>query len=400
MTDPATQRAVRRTEDLLGRRAGLRLDAVMQRRLGLVLAQLATTRGVGPEVLAAGLEEDPGAFEAVLDAVTVQESSFFRDERQLGALAEVVLPIVGDPVVIWSAGCANGQEPWTLAMLLAEQGRAGTVVASDLSPAARQRTAAGIYPDRGLRGLSPARRDRFLQRHPEGWEVRPELRGRVSVVAHNLTDPPPPEAAAAQVVLCRNVLIYFTPEQLQAVLQRMERHLRPDGWLLLGFSESLWQLSTLFTLTPIGDSYAYRPAREPSAAPPSIVSSQECPPPRPTPEPVLPEPARPEPARPDAAPPDAPDELAAAEAALGRGDTAEAIRLARRVTFGDPDGPLGHLVLARALDAAGDPHAARRAWTSCRESVQACRRTSEVGGFRIDTLLGLVTERLNRKDRP
>ena len=94
----------------------------------------------------------------------MQETAFFRHPEQFEVLARDVLPTLPQPVKIWSAGCANGQEPFSLAMLLEEQGIAGSVIGTDLSTTALQRTVAARYVTRELSGLSPRRIARHLTR--------------------------------------------------------------------------------------------------------------------------------------------------------------------------------------------------------------------------------------------
>src|SRR6185312_14086517 len=101
------------------------------------------------------LEHDADAFQSLLDRITVQETSFFRDPGQFTALASILTSIV-EPVTIWSAGCANGQEAYSLAMTLAESGiEDWRVIASDISTSALSRTEEACYSERELRGLSP-----------------------------------------------------------------------------------------------------------------------------------------------------------------------------------------------------------------------------------------------------
>ena len=103
------------------------------------------------------LAEGGDALQGLLNRVTVQETAFFRHPEQFEVLARDVLPTLPQPVNIWSAGCANGQEPFSLAMLLEEQGIAGSVIGTDLSTTALQRTVAARYVARELSGLSPRR---------------------------------------------------------------------------------------------------------------------------------------------------------------------------------------------------------------------------------------------------
>ena len=166
--------------------------------------------------------------QGLLNRVTVQETAFFRHPEQFEVLARDVLPTLPRPVKIWSAGCANGQEPFSLAMLLEEQGIAGSVIGTDLSTTALQRTVAARYVTRELSGLSPRRIARHLTRTRDSWQINPAIRGRVRTLYHNLLDPLPLEVQSCQVIFCRNVLIYLSPDHTRAFLRADRRHVPPE----------------------------------------------------------------------------------------------------------------------------------------------------------------------------
>jgi chemotaxis protein methyltransferase CheR len=187
---------------LLAERTGLRLSDGLRARLAVHLEAAARASGQAPERYAAGLAGDPDAFQAVLDRVTVQESGFFRHPDQFAALGRQVLPALEGPVVVWSAGCANGQEAYSLAMELAASGRADwQVLATDVSAAAVARARAGRYSTAELAGLPPVHR-RWLRPAGELWEVDPALRRRVRVERATLTAHFPVEPGRCQVVFC------------------------------------------------------------------------------------------------------------------------------------------------------------------------------------------------------
>ena len=200
------------------------------------------------------------ALQAVLDELTVQETSFFRDPAQFAAFRRDVVPTLHSPLTVWSAGCAGGHEPYSIAMVLAESGIASwRVVASDISSRALRQAQAARYEERQLAGLGEAERSRYLRRAGAQWEVVPELREKVTVFRHNLIrDPIPPQAAGAEVVFCRNVLIYFDRPDVLAALERIATTMDPRGWVFLGYSESLWQVSERFHLVRVGSAFAYR----------------------------------------------------------------------------------------------------------------------------------------------
>ena len=173
----------------------------------------------------------------LVEHAVVGETYFYRHPEQLAALTRVLLlgrPL-DRPLRIWSAGCATGEEPYTLAMLLLEAGRgqAGDqVLATDVSARALAAARAGQYGEWSLRRLEPALRGRFFRAAGRGLTVTGEVRSPVEFRRHNLVTGPPP-GDGFDLVVCRNVLIYFTAATAAAVLERLIASLRPGGWLLV-----------------------------------------------------------------------------------------------------------------------------------------------------------------------
>ena len=227
--------------EFVQRTVGLHLDPAQRHRLDYWLHRTAAQRGVPDQTIVEEIAAEGPALQACLDELTVQETSFFRDPAQLAAFRRDVVPTLHSPLTVWSAGCAWGHEPYTIAMMLAESGIAEwRVVASDISSRALRQAASGRYEERQLTGLGETERSRYLRKTGDHWEIVPELRSRVTVFRHNLIrDPAPAQAAGAEVVFCRNVLIYFDKPTQQAVVERLASHLRPGGYLLLGHSESM-----------------------------------------------------------------------------------------------------------------------------------------------------------------
>jgi chemotaxis protein methyltransferase CheR len=386
---------------VLSRRVGLRFDPALRARLAHAFNNAVWASGLTEQEYAQTLESNGQVLQDLLDEITVQETSFFRDPSQFEALATDVLPRLRGPLTVWSAGCANGQEPYSLAMTLIESGRGDSmVIATDVSTRAIARARVGRYQEREMRGLSNARRERFFTRDGGMWQVRPELLDRVSVHHHNLSvDPPPASPGGCQVVFCRNVLIYFERDDVVRVIARIHDLLPPEGFLFLGYSESLWQVTDLFRLGRTGRAFVYqradsaeatdrrraerrapeinpRPPRsevrgrrsaqraraDASGSQPERRTTQAAPRWSDTAPPARPGVGRGRPA-------DVAAELAAGEAALAAGDSASAISAFRRAAFLDPAEPLGHLSLALALEAGGDAPAAERAYRAARTAL-------------------------------
>jgi chemotaxis methyl-accepting protein methylase len=380
---------------LLARRVGLRLDPAIRGRLARAVRDEAERRAESMADYVAQLDRDPVALQDLLNRVTVQETSFFRDPGQFLAFANEVLPYLveqGSPVHVWSAGCANGQEAYSLAMVLAENGRTDwQVVATDISTKALSRTAAGRYAERELRGLSPERKARHLipvADTPGMWEVAPSLRRRVCTLRHNLAaDPPPIPPGGCQVVFCRNVLIYFGHADVVQFLDRLSTWLPPGGHLFLGYSESLWLVSDRFHLVRLGGAFAYRCGPVPTRdAATKRARAETSPPPRTAPRAAERSPS-PRSQQSEAG------LLAEGEAAMGAGDYTGAVTAFRKAAFLEPDQPVAHLSLGLALDALGDLKAARRAYAAARAAVDrgdtaAIETTLE--GYGLDELRRLL----------
>jgi chemotaxis protein methyltransferase CheR len=160
--DAALEAAVDEVAGLLNTRIGLRPEPILRGRLRRALRDEALAHGHDPQAHVSILRSQQDALQRLLNRVTVQETGFFRHPEHFEVLARDVLPGLPEPVTIWSAGCANGQEAYGLAMVLEEQRVAGSVIATDLSTTALHRTAAVCYSAREVTGLSPARIARHL----------------------------------------------------------------------------------------------------------------------------------------------------------------------------------------------------------------------------------------------
>ena len=210
-------------------------------------------------------ELEPGAFvraaadpvrgrdlmQRLIDEVTVQETTFVRDRAQLDSIPWSGLLLsaqaAGSAVIrVWSAGCATGEEPYTLALLAAEAFAPAhppvDVLGTDISSRALAAAQAGRYRERAVRALDDRLRRRYLQQQADGtYLVGDHLRKLVRYRRHNLArDPlPPPGEAGFDVITCRNVLIYFEEPAAERVLERLDHSLRPGGKLLLGAADAL-----------------------------------------------------------------------------------------------------------------------------------------------------------------
>jgi chemotaxis protein methyltransferase CheR len=206
-----------------------------------------------------------------IDAVSTNETYFFREDKHFAALSRIILPELlrtEKRVQIWSAGCSTGEEAYTLRIVADEAARAAggadvQIVGTDISTTVIGRAREGIYHDRALRLVPAAMLARyFIPARDGAYQVRPETRARVDFRVHNLfTDPPP--ADRINVIFCRNVMIYFD-KRTQATLvdEIFARAIRPDGYLFIGHSESISGFSKRFRYAAILKAPIYRPKGE------------------------------------------------------------------------------------------------------------------------------------------
>ena len=197
----------------------------------------------------------------VVDQLTTNETYFFREDFQLKTFVEDILPeirkrkeIEGKKTLrIWSAGCSSGEEPYTIAMLLLSQPWLRSwnveVVGTDISQRVLHMALEGVYGDASFRSTDPQQKARFFTENEGKWRVNDEVRNLVSISYLNLFDASRIGLLGKMdVIFCRNVIIYFDPAGKKSVVESFLQRLVPDGFLLLGHSESLINLSTSFQL--------------------------------------------------------------------------------------------------------------------------------------------------------
>jgi chemotaxis protein methyltransferase CheR len=375
---------------------GMRDSAVSTIRLRHAAAALAAESGITLSALPARLGVDPVLRQSLIDRITVQESQFFRDASFFDALRTRILPQLAGPLTVWSAACAHGQEAWSVAMMLAEAGRRDwRIHATDVSSRALARARSARFAQRELRGLSAARRDRFMVADDAGYTVSPTLREYVTFAEHNLVrHDPPPQIAAARLVLLRNVLIYFEDAEIARLFHRLARILAPGAWVALGGSEILHPVAG-FELIHIDGLYAYRATGDRATG--DRITVTDVAHHRPAAHAATP------PVRGTVAPAQTREQLLAdAERHAGAGEHGLAVACFRRLVYLDPEDLGARLALALAFDAAGEREAARRGY---RATVAAlARRTPEqmperLAGYGIDEVRGLLAERLDGEER-
>jgi chemotaxis protein methyltransferase CheR len=305
--------------------------------------------------LSANPTEGPALVAGFLDEATIKETFFLRDAGQLEgiswpALLRQARHEGSDRIRVWSAACATGEEPYSLALLacdaLGSLQPPLTIVATDISGEALARARAGEYRMRSVRHLDPAQRRRYFRSDGDKLVVGEALRALVTFAPHNLVlDPSPPRGQAPfHLILCRNVLIYFDAETVERVIASLEHALTPRGAVVLGAADALCgsarRLRALVATTPSRPPYpaaADRALRRPLGREQSLI------------EPLV-------------HPSDALGCLLQGLGELESGDARSAVLSLRRALYLEPLLGLAAFQLGRAHEALGDRTAAERAY--------------------------------------
>jgi chemotaxis protein methyltransferase CheR len=385
------------------------------------------------------IEADPRLREELAAAVTIGETYFMRDLEQFSVLREVVLPQLiaahGADLRIWSAGCSTGEEPYSLAIVLAEMGAHlnWPITATDINRAVLERATLASYGEWSFRGVDPALRARYFVSDGKRFRVRDELRQRVRFDWLNLATPDYPSLwsgiAGMHLIVCRNVLIYFTPRAIGSVAGRLHASLANDGWLMLGAADPPLAEHAPLESRDIRGRLLYRRRSEHGGRPvlPPVPRSAAA---QPTPERRHAPRVRPE--RPDAdqqpsdvlkiraladaglhreaaelataasarAPLDAELQYLSAAICLERGQNEQAAALARRALDLDPTLAVAAIVLGNALRRSGQLRSAGAAYRSASVALAQMPKDQRVplgdgeaaGGLRrtVEALISLV----------
>ena len=249
--------------DLPEGRLGILREAAERRRRAAGLASLDEY----VRALASGALR--GEWEVLASLVTIKESSFYRAPQQWERIRGTVLPelvrrrAATRRLRAWSAACAAGEEPATLALVLADTpelaGWDWSILATDLDSEALAQAGRGLYGERALAGVPAAQRAAWFAPRGRLHELDPRLREHIRYQPVNLARLPwrlPEERF--DLILLRNVLIYFRAELQREVVEAAARRLAPDGWLFLGGSETLWRIQETLEPHDLGDCFAYR----------------------------------------------------------------------------------------------------------------------------------------------
>jgi len=219
---------------------------------------------------------DPKLITDVVEAMTTNESFFFRDQKPFDQFRNVMLPALMESraqrkqLRIWSAACSSGQEPYSLAMILKDmdaklKGWRIEILATDLSRDILKRAEQGLYTQFEVqRGLPIQLLAKYFTQEGDRWRISQDIRRMVQFRAHNLLEDPR-SLGKFDIVFCRNVLIYFDQETKARVLNQMADLLPDDGYLVLGGAETVLGISDRFRTLP-GQRGLYAPASARSVA--------------------------------------------------------------------------------------------------------------------------------------
>ena len=238
---------------LLEARTGQQLTMSRRWRIETALSALMRERGIGTldeliTILVMGKE--PNLSQQVVEALLNNETYFFRDRAPFDLLQRYALPELAQRrekarrLRIWSAGCSTGQEVYSLAMLFAEEpqkwvGWTIDILGTDVSTACVDRARHGIYSQFEVqRGLGINQTIKWFEECSEGWRAVETLRKPVRFQVHNILEPAP-HPGGFDIVLCRNVLLYLSPEKKTLSFERIATAMAEDGWLMLGAGETV-----------------------------------------------------------------------------------------------------------------------------------------------------------------
>jgi chemotaxis protein methyltransferase CheR len=277
IADLASFTAVR---DLIESRCGLRFDDSQRASLSASVEARMQQLGLASENeyfdrlrgAASGIVENE--LRNLLNLVTVTETCFFRDAAQFRLLRELIVPaliaersraIGPKKIRIWSAGCSSGEEAYSIAITLDDMGVFNKysdwvfeIVGTDLNSEALEKAHAGVYATRAVRNVEGRLLDTYFAREGKTFALSDAIKKRVRFEFGNLMHTPMPTTGPQDIVFCKNVAIYFSVDVARKLIAGLRDTLAPDGYLLLGHAESLWQMSEGFTLIEHERAFAYQ----------------------------------------------------------------------------------------------------------------------------------------------
>jgi len=261
--------------ELLRSRCGLHFAAesrfLLEKRVARRLRELDLTSFSAYHYLVRSMSAGDSEFSQLVDELTTNETYFFRERSQLRALVGEIIPEAlvrrragsGGPITIWSAGCSSGEEAYSIVMLAIDAGFTPgvdfRVYAADISRKMLQKARQGIYREASFRETEGFFRTKYFTEKDGVWRISDDIKKHVDFIHLNFMDRSKIALVAPMdVILCRNVIIYFNTQTKQEVIETFYQKLRPGGYLLLGHAESLISLTSAFELRHLREDLVYR----------------------------------------------------------------------------------------------------------------------------------------------
>ena len=276
MTSSLKEAELDEIRSLIEQRSGILFDASSERFFSARVREYLHERGLpGGTDLLRLVRSSNAEYDEMLQSMLTQETSFYRYPAVIDALVKKVLPEIHarkfweNPrsLRIWSAGCSTGEEPFSLAIALAENLEFVDawnieILATDISQRALRFAERGIYPQSRLGNLTPGQMEAYFARGRDGFSVKPRIRKMVSFEMMNLAQAV--YVGRLDCIFCMNVLMYFSEERRNSLIQRFYEYLEPGGYLLLGHAESVSKKATVkFEPIVVGECILHRkPAAE------------------------------------------------------------------------------------------------------------------------------------------
>lgn len=269
---------------LIEERTGIHFDESRERFFSTRVREHMAAREVtrGSELLRS-IRKTNVEFEALLERLLTQETSFFRYPAVYEAFEKRVLPELHvakfwkNPrtLRVWSAGCSTGEEPYSIAITIADSLSFADawnveILATDVGRIALKHAERGVYAGRSLAGVKESQLAAHFTKVEGGYQVKPRLRKMISFAAVNLASPV--YVGRMDLIFCMNVLIYFSEERRRALVQRFYDALEPGGYLFLGHSESISKMPVKFQAIVLGDCILYRKPAAQDAAKAELVT--------------------------------------------------------------------------------------------------------------------------------
>ena len=246
---------VERFRTVVAQHIGLKIGNDRTDELAQVLTRRAEATGTQQHTYLDRLAGSPDELSTVASQLVVNETYFFRHVEQFNALGDLVTP----GAHILSAGCSSGEEPYTIAMVTRERAPV-RITAVDIDPRALEAAEQGHYSKWSLRATPAGMRRRWFHE----TDLDPEFFQGVHLERRNLADPGDDLPGGYDVIFCRNVLMYFTPEAARTALEKLTQHLRPGGHLFLGHAETVRalcpELCDTYKLRQSHDTFYYQKA--------------------------------------------------------------------------------------------------------------------------------------------